>query len=325
MLINDAAIVFNLMSIGLLSLLLATALLSFLSPLVTRRIKTLSNPTQKKSLWSYVALPWVISLTCVFVFLPSVLQPTASVLLNPLAHWHHPHVFFLSSWHSVTLFLFASGVIFVLLQKGLALSRQAKTLDSLLLLSKVTASSRCLGADVIVVESSEASAFVAGLINPKCYVTTGLIEQVSSKELAIIIEHERAHIRHKDTQQKILFALFSSLFPKRVSQQLNQRFSVVTEHIADSRAGQKYCAFDVAQTLVKACRIQHCSPNLECHSVINHFVESDVEQRVQALIFPQQSRSFPWFYSVVAIVTIAALSFYGVDHLHHLVEALFSH
>lgn len=325
MLINEWAIIFNVLSIALIGLLVATVLLISVLPFAARCIKQLSACRQRTTLWMFVATPWLVSLICVLVFMPSLFQSQSALWLDRLAHWHHPYVFYLDSWHSAALLFFSLAIAYVLVRNGLKVFRHLCALEALTHLSRGKACHWGIARDIIVLESQTPLAFTAGLFSPKCYVTTGLVEQFSETELDIIIAHERAHIRHKDTQKKLLFALFASLYPRAVVQRLNRIFSLATEQLADAQVGMTYCTFDIAQTLVKAARIQRCFASNLHPAMMSFFVADDVDLRVRALVAPQRFRSFPWACCLLAMVLITILSSVGVDILHHLIEAVFSH
>lgn len=334
MLINEWAIIFNLLSIAFMGLLASAALLALIWPLMSRHITQFSAGTQKKLLWLFVVTPWVASIICLFIFLPSVFQLESALWLTPLAHWHHPYVFYLDSWHGAALFLFVLGTAYVFIKNALGAARHLNALDLLARLSKESPGSRVqgnsrqwkVGRDIIVLESRAPVAFAAGLLRPKCYITTGLIEQISEVDLDIIIAHERAHIKHKDNQKKLLFTLLASLYPKPITQRLNRLFSLATEQLADARVSQDYSVFDIAQTLVNAAKIWRISGSGVNAVSINYFIADDVDVRVRALVAPQKCRSFPWAHCLLIMMLTTTLSlFAGVDTLHHLIEAIFSH
>ena len=325
MLVNEGAMILNLLSIALMGLLAATALLTVISLFTARFITLLSARAQKKTLWLFVAMPWSVSIACVLIFAPSLLQTESPLWLGALAHWHHPYVFYLDSWHGATLVLFILGAVYVLARKGLNAIRHLNALNTLTGLSQGNTRYWEVGQDIVVLESQIPSAFAGGLSRPKCYVTTGLIERVSETELDIIIDHERAHIRHKDTQKKLLFALFASLYPRPLARRLNQLFSLASELLADARVSKSYCNFDIAQTLVSATRIQRFFAGNANPALVSYFIADDVDYRVKALVDPQRLRSFPWAHCLLVIVLTTILSSIGVDSLHHLIEAVFSH
>ncbi|PHS76279.1 MAG: hypothetical protein COB19_00265 [Porticoccus sp.] len=333
MLINEWAIVFNLLSIALMGLLAAAALLALIWPLMARHITLFFAGTRKKLMWLFVVTPWVAGILCLFIFIPSVFQLESTLWLTTLSHWHHPYVFYLDSWHGAALFLFTLGTAYVLIKNGLGAARHFNALNLLTRLSKENPGSRIqnnsrqwkIGRDIIVLESRTPVAFATGLLNPRCYVTTGLIGQVSEAELDIILAHERTHIKHKDTQKKLFFALLASLYPKPIAQRLNGLFSLATEQLTDADVSQSYSVFEVAQTLVNVAKIRRFSGDSVNTVSINYFITDDVDVRVRALVAPQKIRSFPWAHCLLIMMLTTTLSFAGVDTLHHLIEAFFSH
>lgn len=325
MLINEGAVVLNLLSIALMALLVATGLMAVISPFTYHLTTVLSAHAQKHALWLFVATPWAVSIICVLIFAPSILPVANPLWLDRLAHWHHSSVFYLDSWHGASLLLFILGAAYVLTKKSVNAVRHLNTMNTLTQVSQGATQHWRVGRDIVVLESQIPSAFTAGLSHAKCYVTTGLIEQVSETELDIIIAHERAHIRHKDTQKKLMFALLASLYPRPLARRLNQLFSLTSELLADARVSRSYCNFDIAETLVSAARIQRCFVGNANLTLVNHFIGDDVECRVRALVDPQKLHPFPWNYCLLIMVLTTILSSIGVNSLHHLIEAFFSH
>ncbi|MDF1818036.1 MAG: M56 family metallopeptidase [Immundisolibacteraceae bacterium] len=326
MLINQSAMVLNLLSVAVMTLLVATALQALTLLPAARFLARLSPDAQKKALWLFVTTPWGVSIVCVLVCLPSLLRLERPFWLDPLVHWHHPFAFQLNSWHGATMLVFFLGVGYLISRKWADSVRHLNSLNTLRQLSQARATRQWnLDQDVVVLESPTPLAFTAGLRSPKCYVTTGLIQRISETELDIIIDHERAHITHKDTQKKLLFAMLAALYPRPVARRLNQLFSLASELLADARVSHSYCKFDIAQTLISAARVQRLFTGNTNAGLVNYFVAEDVDYRVRALVQPQELMPFPWTFSLLAMVSITILSSIGVDGLHHLLETGLSH
>lgn len=325
MLTNEWAIIFNLLSVALIGLLAATALLALVGSSAVSRLNQLSADTLRTTLWLFLFTPWAVSIICVLLFVPSMFRTERTFWLNQVAHWHHPDVFYFDNWHGATLMLFILGLVYLLVRNGLKVFDHLKALDTLTRLSGVNARHREMGRDIVVLESEIPSAFTAGLLHAKCYVTTGLMEQISEKELNIIIEHERAHIKHKDTQNKLMFSIFVLLYPKPLARLFNQLFSLATEQLADAEASKSHCALEIAETLVRAARMQRSFDGRLHPSLVSHFIANDVDSRVRALVSPPGFQSFPWVYCLLFIILTTIISSSGVDALHHLVETVFSH
>lgn len=325
MLIDTSAILLNLLNIALIGLFAATLLLALVSPYAARRVTQLSAGARQRVLWSFVAAPWFVGIFCAALFFPSLSGSESAIWLGRLAHWHHPYVFYLNSWHSAVLLFFVLGIVYTLGWSGLKAVRHANALRILMRLSHAHPGYGYIGRDVVVLDSQLPAAFSAGIFLPRCYVTTGLIERVSETDLKIILDHERAHIRHKDTQKKLLFSLFAFLYPKPVARGANRLFSLASEQLADAQVRTSYGNFDIAQTLVKVARLQrHSGGNLH-PAMVSHFAEDDIDLRIRALVFPETPQLLPWGQCLLLLGLITLLSTVGVDVLHHSIEAAFSH
>ena len=65
---------------------------------------------------------------------------------------------------------------------------------------------------IFIIDSSIPAAFTGGLIKPSCFISTGLMEQLGSDDIEIIIQHELAHSHYADPLKKWLFSFFSAYF-----------------------------------------------------------------------------------------------------------------
>lgn len=66
---------------------------------------------------------------------------------------------------------------------------------------------------VMVLEEEKPYAYCFGVRYPKIYITTGLIEILSLKELQIVLRHEKYHLEHQDNLVLLIAVLIKSLFP----------------------------------------------------------------------------------------------------------------
>lgn len=326
MLTNDWAIVFNLFSSAFLGLVVSMVLLLAVWFFISDVLMRFSATAQKLTLWSLVVMPWMVSITCMMFFSSSFFQFDSLSKLDWLAHWHHPYAFEWNSWHGVKLYIFMLAIAYILTRKLIVVVRHLNAVQWLTRLSQVQDAPLGFGEDIVVVKSRFPSAFTAGMIKPKCYLTTSLVEQVSESELNMIIAHERAHIRHKDNWKKMLFALLASLFPRSVSGQLNRMFTLVIEKIADAAVGSAYSRLDIAQTLVKTARLQRAFLNHPKKAgLVSYFVADDLDTRVRFLVDPPVTLPFPWIRYLIVMASISLFSAIGADVLHHLFDVIFSH
>lgn len=66
---------------------------------------------------------------------------------------------------------------------------------------------------IFVFTQAKPQAFCFGIRNPKIYISTGLIHLMSPNELAVILRHEKHHLKHRDTLTLLLASVIESLFP----------------------------------------------------------------------------------------------------------------
>ncbi|MEW6456707.1 MAG: M56 family metallopeptidase [Acidobacteriota bacterium] len=80
-------------------------------------------------------------------------------------------------------------------------------------------------------------AFTSGLIFPKIYVSTGLIESLNEEEIKAVLLHEKSHLKRKDPLKSIILYFFSSLFSfLPVSKNIFSIFKRCSEFMADDYA-----------------------------------------------------------------------------------------
>lgn len=322
LLIGHLAVALNLLSIAILAFGISVALLSLLWPLTCRFINDLSLQARRALLWGWIISPWLIGFATMLLFVPSFREHEFSRWVNAIAHWHHPDVFYLDSWHGLTLWLFA-GFSLVLAAKRLrSIQRQRVQLCALQSLSGCE-QTQVVDPRIVTLRTDLPTVFTAGLWRPRCYVTTGLMKQVDASQLDIIIRHELAHIVNKDALKKSLFDLLASYFPRRIAMQLRGQHALATEQIADQSVVKAHPALAVANALVKVARLQKTRPNTV--ATLNYFGVNDVMLRVQQLILPSAMKPFPAMLSCILILMLVLLSAYAVDTLHHLIESLFTH
>lgn len=64
-----------------------------------------------------------------------------------------------------------------------------------------------------ILPSRRVSAFVAGFVRPRAYLTTAALTLLTARERTIIQAHESAHIQRRDTLGSALMEICSALFP----------------------------------------------------------------------------------------------------------------
>jgi Zn-dependent protease with chaperone function len=177
---------------------------------------------------------------------------------------------------------------------------------------------------VLVIDSDVPTAFTSGLLRPTCYISQGLIDNLSTAELNIVIEHELAHARNKDPLFMLLIACLSAYYPKKLALLLNGKYRLMTEHAADQSAALKHSAEDVAATILKVVKLQKLLPAKNSNSYLSYFGAHDITQRIQQLLKPTK-KSISTVIPVVTMLIMLCLTVVAVDATHHLVESVFTH
>jgi beta-lactamase regulating signal transducer with metallopeptidase domain len=323
MLINDLAVTMNLIAIALLGFFVAAVLLFFAWSVLGRLVETYSIQSQRTLIWLWALGPWILGLTTMLIFSPLFEATALYKWIESLAHWHHLYVFQLDSWHGMTVILFVLCSIGIIIVKGTQLYRQSNALYSL----KHFLSPESLTHNnqrVLFIDSSVCTAFTSGIFKPMCYVSKGLAENLNPTELDIVIEHELAHARNKDTLTRLCIAFLSAYYPKKFAIKLNAKYALITEHIADQSTVLKHSAEDVAATLLKVVRLQKPLPVNDVNTSLNYFGANDITQRIQQLLTPSK-KSMPRLIPIVFMLLMLSFTVVAVDATHHIVESVFTH
>ena len=322
MIYGQWALALNLFTVGVLAFVVANIFVSISFWFIKSKFQHYSVSTRKSLLWISVLGPWLIALCVTLFFSPLFQNGSVFVRLTEFAHWHHPDIFYFVSWHSASLFIFVSFTLLTLIQKTSLLCRNHSQINLL----------RELGSKkskhVYVIDSSIPTAFTGGIFKPICFISTGLIEQVSEDEIEIIIHHELAHIHHLDPLKKWLFLFFTAFFTKNVKQVFRAMMSLSMEQAADSfYVKTQQQSTDVASTLIKFTKLASTyaiHPKYK-NELFVHFCRYSIEQRVVHLLNNKKFRPFPLGGVLIAMTLLAIVSTTSVDSLHHVIETLFTH
>lgn len=66
---------------------------------------------------------------------------------------------------------------------------------------------------VVVLHENKPFAYCFGTLNPKIFITTGLVAMVNKKELEVVLRHEKYHLEHRDNMVLLLATFVESLSP----------------------------------------------------------------------------------------------------------------
>lgn len=331
MLLGDIAIALNLLSIAVLAFAVSVIFIALTTRFTLARSEHFTFRLRKLILWTLVTAPWWIALGCVALFVTERGDMSHRNWLADFAHWHHIDVFSFTSWHAVTLLFASAYLLFCIVSTVFNRRTQSSAIANLISLTDVAPATTQSQLHYYSLPLNIPAAFTAGLLSPKVYLTSTLLEQVNQQELDIIVRHEFAHVESRDPLFKVVFSTLARFFPVRTKRKLIQQFTLLTEQLADSSVTATYDNLDVAQTLINVARMQRnlgvITNRLGCDGMqTSHFGNDQTSIRVQRLINPVLSSS--WLaagMSVLLIASVPLLTVSTVDSLHHFIETFFTH
>ncbi|MBE8168291.1 MAG: M48 family metalloprotease [Shewanella sp.] len=316
---GEIAIWLNMMTIAIISFLLATLVVSTAFVFLQHKLFNIAPKNRRLMLWLIVLAPWVAAL-CVACDFSVVMLNDRKSIESFITHWHHITRFDLFTWHGVLLITWPIIALYLIAIKLTTLikhQRQIRSIEQFSLLKSH---------NVYQLNSDCVSAFTSGLIKPKCYVSTGMFEHTTDIEQDIILKHEQAHAKNKDPLKKWLFSLFASFFPNVLSTKLKMHLSLTMEQMADEAVAKTTTSStDIASTLIKVARMnQNFSPDLEAECITN-FGASTLEQRVLFLLGQLENKPVSKSISLTLLAITTACCLLSIDSIHHLIELLFQH
>lgn len=107
--------------------------------------------------------------------------------------------------------------------------------------------------DVICLPTNSIYSFCAGLIQPKIYVSKGLVDTFSEKELKAVLAHEGYHAKSYDPLKSLIISYIAKTpFVSTLTKRISQRFTLFQELDADAYAIQRSDKTTFLHALTKA-------------------------------------------------------------------------
>lgn len=326
MIMGQAALWLNLLTIAALCLLLGILFVSAVCTAISRfplLSVRLSASARRVLLWSAALLPWLAAGTAstVLVF-PAILGARAASLV----HWHHIHTFIIFSWHG----LFALGfLVLTAVMLVRSFRRAYRHLSRLRLLLQVC---ELDAGDASIIHSPRPQAFTTGLLRPRGFYTSALRDGVTADEFTVVRQHEEAHAGRYDPLKKLLFSLLAGFFPGAQRNYLNRQMTLCMEQCADEQVSrQGWSETFIAQTLLKVTRLSNGLPlsGLQAGNTSSplccHFALDQLDARIHYLLAENKGRSCPAILVGILFLLLAGSCLFSVDALHHIIETLSPH
>ena len=253
----------HLIQSGFLALFFFAALTALLSALLYPRVRNMLTrlPCQSRSklLTGWLLSPTLIGLLLAFFgLLPSWMDSHELATehcashANGIAHlcWFDPLVHLSDSLWMTGIGVLASVILFNA-YKGIHLLVKYQHFQTTLRLIGQPERQR----DVFRIASDDLFVFSCGLLSPRAFISSRLIEQLSAKQLAVVLAHEQAHCSRRDVLRRLFLSLAAWFHFSATRQQLLADLELAHEQICDAAAVQKVGdRFFVAETIVDIVR-----------------------------------------------------------------------
>jgi len=122
---------------------------------------------------------------------------------------------------------------------------------------------------------------VVGVMRPRLYVASQVIDALTPAELAAVLAHEAGHLAARDNLRRLLLRFLPSTGWTRLARRLERRWEAAAEVDADRCAGA--AALDLASALIKAARLVPPGARLAVPAPAFHAGEG-VAGRIRGLI-----------------------------------------
>ncbi len=279
------------------------------------------------------------------VTLPSLVALQLPAWDHCATHNHgHPHLCFVHlpkvEMNTAFVLLLVVVVGYALLRMAFASARVARAIRILGVLALSGERRRDLG--VTIIETSQPLCLAAGLFRPHVLLSRGLLEALTTEERAVVLAHERAHVRRRDALVASVVRVLAALHFRSVARWLVREIDVAAEQACDEEAGKLVGdRVAVASAILAVERAAQHTAAEPLALVAVAFGQRAAERRVEPLLAerrvesllaerrvesllaePGPPRSLATLVAGLGAMTVFVLAASG--ELHHLVESVLS-
>lgn len=174
--------------------------------------------------------------------------------------------------------------------------------------------------DIYDLDIDAPAAFMAGLVRGRVFISRALKAQLNARELALVIAHERAHLRRYDNIRRASAELLSLFYLPPTRRALLHALDLSCEQASDDIAATSTLErLQLAQVLLRLTRILHDAVSLVPHA---SNANSHLKPRIEALLRPareelplsRKRRLWP--------LALSLLMFASTHTLHHTAETI---
>jgi Zn-dependent protease with chaperone function len=296
--------------------------------LVRQRLAHVPPPRRAQLLLTLITGPVVAGLFLLSLcFLPS-LGVLSGLMVDHCGHHDdaHPHLCLV---HPPALHVSPARALLV---GGMAAAATAALLVSTLRTRRLHRSLAALSLStthdpergVALLDSPLPLSFTAGLFRPRIYLSPALVRSLPAEMVAVVVEHERAHVRRRDGLVLLAARWLSLVHLPGVRSRLLADLSLAIEEACDEEAARKVGdPLRVASTLVAVERFLVRAP--EPGLVVPALGGSNIPARVQSLLLFDGTHGTLQVAapsSVRWLLPAAALAVLASGLIHHATETL---
>lgn len=303
-------------------LALATALAASLLARPIQRTLERGDPEQRaRRAWLVATAPMMLpSLLVLVCALPGLVGALLGVGDHCAAHGDHPHFCLIHATVAMSpvagamLALFAALVLRTA-RSGVAGLRSGLRETRWLVRRRI----RALAPGVHLIDSPEPIALTHGIVFPEIWISQALYAALDEEERAIVLAHERAHARRRDSARLLFAGIAATLHRAALREPLLRALRLATEQACDASAARRVGdPLRVASTLLRVERLMRGTRPPALHGAAA-LVDTSLPARIEALLAtPQPPPRAPRRWPAGWLLLVAALLL--ASPLHHLAE-----
>lgn len=164
--------------------------------------------------------------------------------------------------------------------------------------------------EYLTVETSTPMVFTFGWFKPGVCISRGLLEQVSMRDLQVVLLHEKMHQQRRDNLILLLGYILTLLLPPAKARDLRGQLRLLTDIACDELTAKKYDRVSVAEALVNV------------HKIVNTTANSALETRVQKLLDDSSFSSADGFSLHYIVLFTAVCLLLVAEPVHYFYEWL---
>jgi Zn-dependent protease with chaperone function len=169
----------------------------------------------------------------------------------------------------------------------------------------------------VTLDSAQPTAFTLGWLKPKIFISAGMQDACSARDIDCILYHEAAHRQRRDNLRLLAGRLLTAPLPPRFAQRALDDLKLSCEKACDNSAAALLSRESVAGALIRVARVQQQAAPVASLA----FVGNQTEQRILALLEePQAPLAGEKVFAAASVALLVILAM--INPLHRAIELL---